>query len=132
MILLNQTHYDIVRSLLDEAFPQPAKRRWTAKNLRTELETDRFHGLFSDNKLIAMYALTKTGAFYYLYGLCVNKNFRGKGFGKKILHDAAKQTYARPLIVHLEITERRAIAWYLREGFEPYHYEKDVVWMVRY
>ena len=134
MTLLNQTHYELVKGLLNEAFSQPAKRRWTDKNLRTKLATDIFYGLFSDHKLIAVYALRCNSPrdVAYLYGVCVDRKFRGQGFGRHIVDDATERVSMLTCILHLEITERRAIEWYLRKGFKPYHYQTDVVWMVRY
>ena len=134
MTLLNQTHYELVKGLLNEAFPQPAKRRWTDKNLRMELVTNIFYGLFSDHKLIAVYALRSDSPrdVAYLYGVCVDQKFRGHGFGRQIVDDAIERVSMLTCILHLEITERRAIEWYLRKGFKPYHYQTDAVWMYRH
>ena len=129
---LNLTHLQLIKSLMNEAFPQLHSYKWINK-LSSEL---RCFGLFFDHKLIAFVATKEYGEFLFLYSLCVAKAFRRRGFGKELLIEMLTVfKNLSGLVVHLNYTDidmRENVLWYKRMGYQIYHISSKSVYMVKY
>ncbi len=108
-----------IAELEKDCFSEP----WSENSLREELANDtaRFYVLRDNKKLLGYIGANNICGEVYITNVAVNKNYRGKGYGKMLVNYLAKQCEAEDaLFVTLEVrkSNENAIALYKKCGFQ--------------
>lgn len=96
---------------------------WSENSLREELTNDtaRFYVLRDNEKLLGYIGANNICGEVYITNVAVNENYRGKGYGKRLVNHLIKQCEAKnALFVTLEVrkSNENAIALYEICGFK--------------
>lgn len=113
-----------IKELYIEAFPKEERYPFyiikkCAKNPNVE-----FYGIYDKEKFVGLSYLLRYEDTIFLFYLAVNKNFRGNGYGAKILSDLLQMYSDKKVILCVERPDKniqdlknRRKDFYLRNGF---------------
>ena len=134
---LNTSHLNLVRQILEEAFPGDNAVRWNDENLPKTIQHHTIYGLFFENRLVAVAGIRNDSSknhrnLYYLFSFAVAKGFRNRGFGTRMMELITnKLPKIHTMILNSE-PYHPFLGWYRRQGFETYKRVQDTEWLVRY
>ncbi|KAI5948915.1 NAT5 [Candida theae] len=90
---------------------------------------------FNNNQIRSSFAeavnstvLQKTPNCVYIESFAVLEKYRNLGIGSKLLSwviEETKNRYIHEIVVHVQVTNEKAINWYLKKGFEKQDLVKD-------
>jgi GNAT superfamily N-acetyltransferase len=107
-------------SCLEEAFPVNERSSSASLASLLNLTEMKCHLIVLDNDPIGIFNTWNLSLFRYIEYLAIVPSMRGKGFGKRVLHDFVHQTIS-PVILEVEppvsYTAQRRIRFYEHEGF---------------
>lgn len=114
-------------------------QKYHEKDIRGLLEDKKVHILIAEEESVLGYAilleqeqkedeLMKERRFLYLDDLCVDKKARSKGVGSLLLREAeklAKSLSYSSITLRVWSFNKKAIAFYQREGYLPLYEERE-------
>ena len=114
---LDFNHLDSVLEIERESNPYP----WTARNFSDCIEKGYYSMVLEDNERLVGFAIMAISSEEsHLLNIGVNKDFRGSGFGEKILKKmiiAAEVMGSKKIILEVRVSNKAAINLYEKRGF---------------
>ena len=114
---LDFNHLDSVLEIERESNPYP----WTARNFSDCIEKGYYSMVLEDNERIVGFAIMAISSEEsHLLNIGVNKDFRGSGFGEKILKKmiiAAEVMGSKKIILEVRVSNKIAYRLYEKLGF---------------
>ena len=78
-----------IKKLLDEVFDPYVSHLSSEAKLKNLIENNLFFCIKEEKKIIAVFCFEKfANESFYVYQIAANDHYRGKGLGKKVVHDA--------------------------------------------
>ena len=114
---LDFNHLDSVLEIERESNPYP----WTARNFSDCIEKGYYSMVLEDNERLVGFAIMAISSEEsHLLNIGVNKDFRGSGFGEKILKKmiiAAEVMGSKKIILEVRVSNKIAYRLYEKLGF---------------
>ena len=114
---LDFNHLDSVLEIEKESNPYP----WTARNFSDCIEKGYYSMVLEDNeRLVGFAIMVISSEESHLLNIGVNKDFRGSGFGEKILKKmiiAAEVMGSKKIILEVRVSNKIAYRLYEKLGF---------------
>ena len=124
---LDFNHLDSVLEIERESNPYP----WTARNFSDCIEKGYYSMVLEDNERLVGFAIMAISSEEsHLLNIGVNKDFRGSGFGEKILKKmiiAAEVMGSKKIILEVRVSNKIAYRLYEKLGFHEIGERRSVM-----
>ena len=128
---LDFNHLDSVLEIERESNPYP----WTARNFSDCIEKGYYSMVLEDNERLVGFAIMAISSEEsHLLNIGVNKDFRGSGFGEKILKKmiiAAEVMGSKKIILEVRVSNKIAYRLYEKLGFHEIGERKNIIGFLR-
>lgn len=112
-----------------EAFPECERRNFKQQQEVLKNPNYQVKPVYKDNALVGFYAYWNLDSFIFLEHFAINRKYRGRGYGSRVIKGLTKKT-SRRIILEVERPEtpsaEKRIRFYQRMGFKlhPYRYHQ--------
>lgn len=126
----NIEEFDIIFSIMEEAFPPIERRSYVDQKALLELDHYHLHTLEDKGVIMAFISVWEFDTFIFVEHLAIANMYRNRGLGASLLKDIIRY-YQKTVILEVELPEtsiaQRRIGFYQRLGFltnEIFPYEQ--------
>ena len=91
-----------IKSLYIKSFPKEERYPFWVLSLCARGKNTEFYAIYENKELIGMEYILKYENTVYLFYLAINKRYRGRGYGSKILKDLIKRYEGKIVILCIE------------------------------
>jgi ribosomal protein S18 acetylase RimI-like enzyme len=113
--------FDEFWTLYETSFPEDERRDRLSQRLLLENPRYRLIPYYKDDRMLAFLSLWNLNEFVFIEHFAVKENFRGNGYGSKIIN-SIKEQFGKKMVLEVEppvdVVKKKRIKFYERLGFQ--------------